>query len=108
MVGLSVPHEPVFCGYVLLDCPHQSPGSVASARPCFNRTLTTRHFYTTEEVLGEFLDFAVVGHPRHVAVLSCLREESSPIRILPSFPKRMPRFSTAWRCTNPAPTKNTV
>ena len=33
MVGLSVPHEPVFCGYVLLDCPLQSPGSVASARP---------------------------------------------------------------------------
>ncbi len=28
MVGLSVPHEPVFCGYVLLDCPLQSPGKV--------------------------------------------------------------------------------
>ena len=46
----------------------------------FNRTLTTRHFYTTEEVLGEFLDFCGGGTPetRRRAVLFTRRVLTDP------------------------------
>ena len=73
----------------------------------FNRTLTTRHFYTTEEVLGEFLDFCGGGTPetRRRAVLFTRRVLTDPhITVVPQTHACL----KAWRCTNPAPTKNIV
>ena len=52
----------------------------------FNHTLTTRHFYTTEDVLGEFLDFCGGGtsETRRRAALFTRRVLTDPhITVLP-------------------------